>query len=129
MADVQAKRDAAVKAKDDARKQQNEDIKAKKQAAAAGRAAEADKEAAAKKKKEEEKEALNKKRAENIAAKEAGRNDKAKQKSKYSKKDVFELKAVFDEYDKDGSGKVTLDEFSRSLKEKKQASDKPTVKP
>ena len=36
--------------------------------------------------------------------------------SKYSKKDVFELKAVFDEYDKDRSGKISVDEFASSLK-------------
>lgn len=42
--------------------------------------------------------------------------------SKYSKKDVFELKAVFDEYDKDRSGRISVDEFSSSLKAKKAAS-------
>lgn len=40
----------------------------------------------------------------------------AQNSSKYSKKDVFELKAVFDEYDKDRSGKISVDEFASSLK-------------
>jgi len=47
----------------------------------------------------------------------AGKEKKAQ--SKYSRKDVLELKAVFDEYDKDGSGQLDLAEFTKSLKEKK----------
>ena len=41
---------------------------------------------------------------------------RAQNSSKYSKKDVFELKAVFDEYDKDRSGRISVDEFASSLK-------------
>ena len=36
--------------------------------------------------------------------------------------DVKDLKKVFDEYDKDGSGNISLSEFTQSLKEKKAKS-------
>jgi len=81
-----------------------------------------------KQKKLEEQQAMAAKREENIRAKEEGRKAKAEEakgkkkegQSKYSKKDVFELKKVFDEYDKDKSGKVSLDEFTKKLHERKE---------
>ena len=63
-----------------------------------------------------------KKREANVKAREEGRGGKGGKEggsSKYSKKDVIELKKVFDEYDKDGSGAITLSEFTKTLKEKK----------
>lgn len=41
--------------------------------------------------------------------------------SKYPKKDVYQLKAVFDEYDSDRNGTVELAEFMAVLKKKKSA--------
>ena len=122
MGDVEAKRAAAVAAKEEKRKKEVEEIKARKKEMQAKRDAEKDeksKEADAAEKKKAEVEA---KRAENVKAKEAGRGGNKKGGSKYSKKDVMELKKVFDEYDKDGSGKVTLEEFTASLKSKKASS-------
>lgn len=58
------------------------------------------------------------KRADNIAKREASRSSAApvkKQGSKYSKTDVQNLKKVFDSYDKDGSGKISLQEFKDEL--------------
>ena len=66
---------------------------------------------AEKKKKQEE---VEKKRAANVGAKEAMGS------SKYSKKDVDELKKVFDEYDKDGSGEITVGEFKSELRRRKE---------
>ena len=71
------------------------------------------------------------KRAANIQAKEEARSGKGAGKgagkgqqgsSKYSKKDVLELKKVFDEYDNDGSGSITLSEFTKTLRDKKKSS-------
>jgi len=39
--------------------------------------------------------------------------------SKYSQREIKDLKKVFDEYDKDRSGKISLAEFTDSLKKKK----------
>lgn len=140
MADVQAKRDAAIKAKDDERKKKNAEIAESKK----GKAAEREAERSAKEKEAAEAEAkkaeLEKKRNGNIENKTKSREErvadskkqaqadrerareaaKNKGSSKYSKKDVYELKAVFDEYDKDRSGKVTLEEFMANLKKKKE---------
>jgi len=119
MGDVQAKREAAIAAKEEERRKKNAEVKASKEAKAGERSKE--KEAADKAAAEEaaKKEEINKKREENIAKKQGG---KAKNSSKYSKKDVFELKAVFDEYDKDRSGRISVDEFASFLKAKKAAS-------
>jgi len=125
MADVQAQRDAAIAKKEEERKKKNEEIKAKKQELQKERERKHKEEGDANAEEQAKKDALAKKREENIANKEKGRQVKAAQKkggaSKYSKKDVFELHAVFREYDADGSGKVSLEEFSKSLKNKKAA--------
>ncbi|KAL3895419.1 MAG: hypothetical protein SGPRY_013519, partial [Prymnesium sp.] len=73
-----------------------------------------------------------KKRAAKIAeieaerAKKAAENDKKKKEPggvKYSKRDVMELKEVFDSYDESRDGRVSLREFTASLaKNKKQVS-------
>lgn len=127
MADAEAKRAANIAAKEAERGAKNEAIKAEKQKKAAERAGER----SAKEKAEEAKLAAQAetaaKREAAIAAKEEARKAKAddvkgkkkEQGSKYSKKDVFELKKVFDEYDRDRSGKVSLDEFTKKLADRK----------
>jgi len=130
MADVQAKREAAIAKKDEERKAKNAEIMAKKKEAAAKREDDKKGAAEAEETEKQKKEELEAKRNANINGKadaRASKNDdraKAKAareaKSKYSKKDVFELKKVFDQYDKDGSGKVTLDEFGQAIKSHQQ---------
>jgi len=142
MGDAEAKRAANIKAKEEQRKATNEEIKQQKAAKQKERdeaKAKADQEqadAAAKKA------AIEEKRAKNVADKEASRSKTdsggggsgkkqahAKGASKYSKKDVLELKKVFDEYDKDGSGRISLAEFTASLKLKREmAAPKPGEK-
>ena len=126
MPTVEEKREAAIAKKDAERKAKNEEIAKQKKESADARAKEkSEKEqeqAAADAKKAE----MQKKREENISKKEGERSDKAAAKkaggkSKYSKKDVFELKQVFDEYDQDKGGTISLQEFTGSLKKKKQA--------
>jgi len=49
--------------------------------------------------------------------------------TKYSRKDVMQLKAIFDQYDKDGSGFISQAEFSEALQKNKKhvrAGEKPT---
>jgi len=73
-----------------------------------------------KKKKQAETDA---KREANIKEREAKQKGKPKTgSSKYSKKDVTELNKIFKEYDKDNSGKISLEEFSAALKKKKDDS-------
>lgn len=123
MSDMEAKRAANIKAKEEKKKAEVDAIKAKK----LEKQAEREKSTAEGKQKEEAdakaKEELEKKREANIASKDKSRAVKNAQKkggsSKYSKKDVYELQAVFNEYDKDGSGKVTMTEFGDALKNKK----------
>ena len=124
MADVAAKREAAIAKKEAERAEKNKAIAAEKKAKQAEREEGKAKAAAAADEEAKKKEEVAKKREANVAAKEKERGGKggAKKTSKYSKKDVFELKAVFDEYDVDRSGKVTLDEFTAALKKKKEAS-------
>ena len=102
------------------RRAKNDEIKDQKQK----KQAEREKEKAEAEKKEAEakasKEKLDEKRAANIKDKEQSRNAKG-QKSKYAKKEILELKLVFDEYDKDRSGKVSLEEFTKRLKDKKSS--------
>ena len=120
--DVDAKREAAIAKKEAERKAKNDAIAAEKKAKADERNAEKaakDKEASDEAAKKEE---LQKKRDEKIAEKEAARGGKKKQSSKYSKKEILELKAVFDEYDHDKSGQISVDEFSKALRKKKEAS-------
>ena len=70
------------------------------------------------------------KREENIKKKEEERAEKAaadagkpkKASSKYSKADVLQLHSVFKDYDKDNSGKISLEEFTALLKKKKEES-------
>jgi len=130
MADVAAKRDAAIAAKEAERQKKNEEIKAAK----AAKAAERDSEKSAKEKAEDEKQRqmaeAAAKREENIKKKEEERAEKAaadagkpkKASSKYSKADVLQLHSVFKDYDKDNSGKISLEEFTALLKKKKEES-------
>jgi len=136
-AELDAKRAANIAKKDGERAAKNEDIKqdkAKKQAERAGQLS-------AKEKAEAEKQAkladADAKRQENIRAKEENRRAKEEANagkpkaggSKYSKKDVLELKKVFDEYDTDKDGHMKLSEFTDELKKKKQrAAPKPGEK-
>ena len=126
---VEEKREAAIAKREAEKKAKNKEIADKKKEAAEGRqkekTAKEQEQAAADAKKAE----LQKKRDENISKKEGERADKSAAvagkksagKSKYSKKDVFELKQVFDEYDKDRGGTISLEEFTGSLKKKKEA--------
>jgi len=136
-AEVEAKRAAAIAKKEEERAAGNEKIKEEK----AKKAAERAEQLSAKDKAEAEKQAkladAAAKREENIRAKEESRRAKdeanaGKPKagsSKYSKKDVLELKKVFDEYDTDKDGHMKLSEFTDELKKKKQrAAPKPGEK-
>ena len=59
---------------------------------------------------------------ENVKKRETASTAKTtKPSSKYSKKEVYELKKVFDEYDKDRSGSIDADEFKKELEAKKKA--------
>lgn len=125
MADIEAKREAAMAKKEEDRKAKNAEISARKKQLAAERSkASAEKEAAAKEE-EEKRASIDAKRNKNIADKEKGRTDKAaaessrKNQSKYSRKDVWELKKVFDQYDKDKSGKISHYEWSQALQKHK----------
>jgi len=116
--DVDAKRQAAIDKKEVERKAKNEEIKAKKAEMQGQRdkaKASGDEEAAAAKKKQDE---VNAKREANIKDRESKRNQN--QKSKYSKSDVMLLKNIFDEYDKDNSGHISVEEFQNALRNKKR---------
>jgi len=116
--DVDAKRQAAIDKKEVERKAKNEEIKAKKAEMQRQRdkaKASGDEEAAAAKKKQDE---VNAKREANIKDRESKRNQN--QKSKYSKSDVMLLKNIFDEYDKDNSGHISVEEFQNALRNKKR---------
>jgi len=120
MADVAAKREKAIADKEAKRKEENQKIKddkARKQAEREAAKKKEDDEKTAEQKKKDE---IQAKREKNVAEKEA--KSKKGASSKYSKKDVMELKKVFDEYDKDRSGKITLAEFAAALKLKKAQS-------
>jgi len=132
MSSAEAKREANIKAKEEAKAKEVAEIKANKAKKKEERdnqaKAEAEEKAAAANKQKE----IDDKRAANIATKEGNRapTGKAKAgKSKYSKKDVERLKKVFDDYDKDGSGKVSLEEFaSQARKKKDDAAPRPGEK-
>jgi len=122
MADVAAKREAKQKEKEEERKKKNEEIKANKAKLAAERQQAADKEAEEAAAKEAAQNDLDNKRAENVKKRETASTAKTtKPSSKYSKKEVYELKKVFDEYDKDRSGSIDADEFKKELEAKKKA--------
>ena len=119
-----AQRDANIKKKEDERKAKNEEIKANKAKLQAERGAKADEAAATAQAEADKKKAVEDKRAAAIKEKEgkrAGAGGKPKG-SKYSKSDVIDLKKVFDQYDRDKSGAITLTEFSTELGRKKEAS-------
>jgi len=131
MADLNAKREAKLAEKEKAKKDEIERIKAEKAAKQKGREDERAKGAADAKEKADKQAEAEAKRAANIQAKEEARSGKGAGKgagkgqqgsSKYSKKDVLELKKVFDEYDNDGSGSITLSEFTKTLRDKKKSS-------
>lgn len=129
MADVQAKRDAKLAEKEEERKAKNEAIKKEKAAKSASRQTEKSAKEKAEESRLQQQADTAAKREAKIAEKEEERKRRAEDnagkkkdagQSKYSKKDVMELKKVFDEYDKDRSGKVSLDEFTKKLHERKQ---------
>ena len=125
--ELDAKRDAKIAEKEAARKEKNAQIAAEKKAKAAGREEEGKAKAAEEEAKKKEAAEIDKKRGANVKGKEAARKGaaedakdaKAGGSSKYSKRDVFQLKAVFDEYDNDKSGSIALQEFMFVLKKKK----------
>jgi len=121
-----AKREANLAAKEAARKQKVDEIKEAKAAKAKERAAEKGAADSEKSKEEAEKAELQAKRDKNIAdrdkkAEVRGATRNKNPTSKYSKKDVMDLKAVFDEYDKDGSGTIVYEEMHGQLKKKADA--------
>jgi len=125
MSSVEEKRAANLAKKEEERKAKNQEIAERKRAMADGRAADKSAKESAEEEQAKKRAETEAKRAENIKAKEEGRKKAAPpsnvKSSKYSKKDVLELKSVFDEYDKDGDGKIELSEFTKALKDKKAA--------
>jgi len=124
---MDAKRENAIAGREAERRAKNDAIKAEKQKKAKERE---DAQSAANSKKDEE----DKKSAETQAKREKNIADKErkgqvqrdrnnpKPSSKYSKKDVMELKEAFDEYDTDKSGMIDSSEFAAGLRKKKEAS-------
>lgn len=127
--ELEAKRAEAIAKKEAARVERVEEIKAKKAEKAEERRKEEERQAEEKRKADEKKaelEALAKKREEAIAQKEAERKQRAneikekkkkKQSSKYSKAEILLLKEVYDQYDSDNSGSVTITEMQAALKD------------
>ena len=116
--EIEARRAENIRRKEEERAKRNAAIRESKKASSAARESErrekAEAEAAEQKKKEE----LREKREAAIAEREARRG--GGKKTKYSKGEVMRLKQVFDEYDKDGSGKISMQEFRESLRTKHQ---------
>jgi len=128
MSSVEEKRAANLAKKEEERKAKNQEIAERKRALAEGRLAEKNTKESAEQEQARKRAETDAKRAENIKAKEEARKKAAAaapppnaKSSKYSKKDVLELKSVFDQYDKDGDGKIELSEFTKALKDKKAA--------
>lgn len=124
--ELDAKREAAIAAKEKERKERNAAIKADKQSKAEERASAKSAKEKADEAKEQQRKELEAKRNQNIKEKEEARKVREKEaaskpkevKSKYSKKDVSDLYKVFREYDRDGNGTVDLTEFGEALKKK-----------
>jgi len=131
--EIDGKRSAAIEKKEAERKAKNQEIMETKKQKQCERdkvkAAEQEKNSAAEKKKA----AVEEKRKKSVDGIEAVRkaNDGGAKKggTKYSRKEVMQLKAIFDQYDKDRSGSITQKEFSEGLKSSKKqvrAGEKPT---
>jgi len=125
---MEEKRERNIRKKEEERAKRVEEIKAAKAVKAAERASEEAAKEAVRRQEAERQERLaetEKKRQDNIAKKEAEHKAKAdalkerkgkKAKSKYSKSDVLLLKQVYDEYDRDKSGSVSVAEMQLALK-------------
>jgi len=130
MSDANAKREANLAAKEAAKKEQNAQIAAGKKAKAAEREAANKQQQQQESAKAAQQAEAGKQRDAKVATREQQKKEeqeartkarKAKEaSSKYSKKDVLDLKKVFDDYDADRSGKVSLDEWTRGLENKKK---------
>ena len=112
MADLAAKRAAAIDAKDAARAERNRKIKDTKAANAASRATQHQ----TLSEKDAKRAAATEKRESALRSKAKVRHDGA---SKYAKADVLLLKKVFDDYDKDGGGSIEIVELKQSLRQQK----------
>lgn len=127
--ELQAKREANIVKKEEERKARVEEIKAFKAEQAKKRATAAEARAEELKKEEERLAKLaevEKRREENIARRERERKERAdaikddkikKKRSKYSKADVLLLKEVYDQYDTDKSGTVSIAELQAALRQ------------
>lgn len=116
MVSVEEKREANLEKKEEERKAKNAAIAAKKkeQQAARGQAKKDDEAKAAQEK--EDKEKLNAKREANIKQKQAKQKQGG---TTISKKDVIELKQVFDECDPNKDGTIEMQEFQKYLQKLK----------
>ncbi|KAL1515888.1 hypothetical protein AB1Y20_002503 [Prymnesium parvum] len=131
-AELERRREENIRKKEEERHKKVEEIKAKKAVKSAERATEREKQERAKQAEEARRNELKekeKKRAARIAEIEAERAKKAQSESKtktsgvkYPKKDVLELKAVFDSYDDSKDGKISLREFTASMAKNKKPS-------
>jgi Ca2+-binding EF-hand superfamily protein len=112
MADLAAKRAAAIAAKEAARADRNRSINHTKTANAAARAAQQQ----TRSDQDAKRAAANEKRESALRSKANASNGGS---SKYAKADVLLLKKVFDDYDKDGEGSIDIDELKQSLRQQK----------